>query len=110
MKKKRSCIPLVLHVNDNSGLKTIQKQSFVFSKTSAPKTPANPRKKKTPAPELLLKTLFKKKPHRRRPLRESVETFKNTPNTEHPQRQLSTIIRTKNIFCSIKQTANKHKR
>ena len=66
-------------------------------------------KKNPPTPEFLLKTLFKKKPLCRCLLHEYVETFRNTSNTEHPQRQLSTIIRTNNIFCSIKQTANKQK-
>ena len=74
-----------------------------------PKTSQNPRKK-TPTPESLLKTLFKKKTHRRRFLRESAETSKSTPGIEHPQQRLSTIIKTSNKFCSIKQSANKHKR
>ena len=99
MWQKKPCITLVLHINDNSGPKTIQKQSFI----------SHIHEKRKLAPEFLLKTLFKKKPHRRRLLCKSVETSKNTPNIEQPQRQLSTIIRTNNIFCSIKQTANKHK-
>ena len=37
---------MVLHINDNSGPKTIQKQSLVLYKAGAPKNPANPRKKK----------------------------------------------------------------
>ena len=98
MWKKEPCIPLVLHINNNSGPKTIQKQSFVLYKAIAPKNLANSQKgeKKTPAPEFLRKTLFKKKPHHRFLLRESVKTLKNTPNTEHLQRRLSAIIRTNN--------------
>ena len=99
MWQKKPCITLVLHINDNSGPKTIQKQSFV----------SHIHEKRKLAPEFLLKTLFKKKPHRRRLLCKSVETSKNTPNIEQPQRQLSTIIRTNNIFCSIKRSANKLK-
>ena len=96
MWKKEPCIPLVLHINYNSDPKTMQKQSLVLYKAGAPKNPANPqkRKKKTLAPEFLLKTLFEKKPHRRCLHRESFKTLKNTPITEHPQRRLSTIIRT----------------
>ena len=51
-----------------------------------PKSPQIHQKKEdTPAPEYLLKTLFKKKSHRRCLLRESVETSKNTPNDSFQQ-------------------------
>ena len=39
---KKPDIHLVLHINDNSGPKTIQKQSFVHYKAGAPKNPASP--------------------------------------------------------------------
>ena len=57
---KKPDIPLVLHINDNSGPKTIQKQSFVLYKADAfkksRKSTIKRNKKKQLAPEFLLKT------------------------------------------------------
>ena len=62
---------------------------------------------KAPAP--LLKTLFKRKSHSRCLSRESEETSKYTPYTEQLQQRLSIIIKTNNIFCSSRRSANKCK-
>ena len=87
MWKKNPCLLMipVLHINDNSGPNAIQKQSLMLYKAGAPKNPAN-LWKKTPTPEFLLKTLFKKKPHRRCPLCESIETstaFNDNKKKQH---------------------------
>ena len=62
---------------------------------------------KAPAPRL--KTLFKKKSHRRCLSRESEETSKYTLYIERLQQRLSIIIKTNNIFCSTRRSTNRCK-
>ena len=103
---------LVLHIQDEILMIIVdQKQCRNIRSCSSshvlPKIP--PIHEKTPAQESRLNTLFKKKPHRRWIPRESGKTSKNTPYIEHLQRQLSTVLKTSNIFCSTKRSANKYK-
>ena len=97
---------LVLHIQDEILMIIVDQKQCRNSRSCSsshvlPKIP--PIHEKTPAQKSHFNTLLKKKSHRRWIPRESGKTSKNTPYIEHLQRQLSTILKTSNIFCSTNE-------